>query len=94
MEGAGHVQGGSPVHDDGDHGVPVAVKVLRLTCFAGESKASTWTQNDFKVTEKGTKGSTTMAKLGSASSVADDGENGSGEHSGGRLLLGSIPRAS
>ena len=40
MEGAGHVQGGSPVHDDGDHGVPVAVKVLRLTCFAGETKAS------------------------------------------------------
>ena len=86
--------GGAPVRSDGGSGLPITAKVLRLTCFAGESKASTWTQNDFKVTEKGTKGSTTMAKLGSASSVADDGENGSGEHSGGRLLLGSIPRAS
>lgn len=88
------MQGGSPVHGDGDHGVPVAAKVLQLTCFAGESKESTWTQNDVNVMEKGTKGSTTMAKLGSASSVAGGRENGSGEHSSGRLSLGSVPRAS
>ena len=55
--------GGAPVRSDGGSGLPVMAKVLRLTCFAGETKASYWSKIMKNSSKKWSKESAAMAIL-------------------------------
>jgi len=55
--------GGASVRSDGGSGLPITTKVLQLTCFAGETKASYRSKIMKNSSEKWSKESAAMAIL-------------------------------
>ena len=80
--------GGAPVRSDGGSGLPITAKVLRLTCFVGETKASYRSKIMKNSSEKWSKESVARAEVGEGDSRAGKGRAARAGHRAAALFGG------